>query len=100
MESQSTANDQQSAHEPKHVKVTVTFPLAHKEPYHADDPPDATVGSVLSAAMTHFEVSDDDTTKYYLTHKHERADPNATLEQLADDARAVKFTLAKEITQG
>lgn len=94
-----TVENEQSK-KPAHVRVTVTFPLANKPPFHKDDPPDTTVAAVLAGAMAHFEVTDDETTTYYLTHDHEKADPTKTVGELAGDKHEVKFTLAKEITQG
>jgi len=97
---EAAAIDQEHSKKPAHVRVTVTFPLASKPPFHKDDPPDTTAAAVLVAAMAHFEVSDDETTTYYLTHDHQKVDPNKTIGELAGDKHAVKLTLAKEITQG
>ena len=82
------------------VNVTVTFPLAGKGPYKEDLAPGTLAGTVRASAMTHFGVADDQTTTYYLTHKGDRVDANATVGELADEAKALKFTLAKELIQG
>lgn len=37
---------------------------------------------------------------YYLTHKDDRQTDETTIGSLAGRARAVKFTLVKELTQG
>jgi hypothetical protein len=82
------------------IKVTVTFPLASKPPYHAEHAPETTIETVRGEAMEHFGVHDDESNVYFLTHKGERLDPNATLTSLEHEARALKLTLAKELIQG
>ena len=98
----STAVDEkdQQGGEPREVKATVTFPLASKPPFKGDIEPDTTVDAVRTAAMAHFGVADDQTTVFYLTHKGDRAANTATIGSVADRARAVKLTLAKELIQG
>jgi hypothetical protein len=86
--------------EPAEVKVTVTFPLAAKPPYKADVDATQTAEPLRAAAMSYFGVSDEPTATYYLTHKGDRVPGTQTVGSLADEARAVKFTLAKELIQG
>lgn len=85
---------------PEQVKVTVSFPLAGKGAYKYDVAPEVTAETVRAAAMTHFGVADDQTTSYYMTRKGDRVEPASTVGDLADEARAVKFTLVKELIQG
>jgi hypothetical protein len=85
---------------PEQTKVTVSFPLAGKGPFKQDVEPTTTIDAVRVEAMAHFEVADDQSTVYYLTHKGDRPDGGATVGDLADEAHAVKFTLAKELVQG
>lgn len=87
-------------HKPKPIKVTVTFPLARKEPYNSEDLPDTQVEQVRVAAMNHFGIADDDSAVYYLTHGRERPDPGETIGAIADRAESVKFSLVKELIQG
>lgn len=92
--------DKQPGGKPEQVKVTVSFPLASKGPYKDDLAPETTAEVVRGAAMTHFGVADDQTTSYYMTRKGDRVEPASTVGDLADEARAVKFTLVKELIQG
>jgi hypothetical protein len=85
---------------PEQTKVTVSFPLAGKGPFTDDVDPVTTVEAIRVASMTHFEVTDDQTSVYYLTHKGDGATATATVGELADEAHALKFTLAKELFQG
>jgi hypothetical protein len=84
---------------PTEIKVTVAFPLAAKPPYKADVERTETAESVRTAAMAYFGVTDESTATY-LTYKGDRVAATDTVGDLADDARAVKFTLAKELIQG
>lgn len=85
---------------PKSVHVTVTFPIAPGGPYHADLSPETTVGSVRSSAMVEFGVAEEGQHAYYLTHSGTRVPDERTIGDVADHARAVKFTLVKELIQG
>lgn len=85
---------------PTEVKVTVTFPLSAKDPYKRDVAEAETAEAVRVAAMAHFGVADEPTVTYYLTHKGDRVDVTETIGGLADEARAVKLTLAKDLIQG
>jgi hypothetical protein len=85
---------------PAEVKVTVTFPLAAKAPYDADVEGTATADGLRVAAMSYFGVADEPTVTYYLTHKGGRVADTESIGSLADNARAVKLTLAKELIQG
>lgn len=95
-----TADKSKPGAKPKQTKVTVSFPLAGKGPFKEDVDPTTTVETIRVAAMAHFEVIDDQTNVYYLTHKGDRATASATVGDLADEAHTVKFTLAKELFQG
>jgi hypothetical protein len=81
------------------IKVTVTFPLA-EGPYHGEFAPETTVGAVRAAAMSELGVGGDAQYSYYLTNKNDRQADEITIGSLAGRARAVKFTLVKELTQG
>lgn len=85
---------------PTEVKVTVTFPLAGKPPYKLDVEPTEIAESVRTAAMGYFGVADESTATFYLTHKGDRVGGTETVGDLADEASAVKLTLAKELIQG
>lgn len=85
---------------PDTVHVTVTFPLGPKPPYKADENRETTVDEIRVQAMDHFEVSDTETTVYYLTHQGTTPAPSTTLGDLAENAAAVQFTLAKRLVQG
>src|SRR4051794_37586836 len=85
---------------PKEVKVTVSFPLAGKGPFKDDVDLTTLVETVRIAAMAHFQVADDETTVYYLTHDGDRVDANRSVGELAGEERALKLTLAKELFQG
>lgn len=81
------------------IKVTVTFPLA-EGPYHGDFAPETTIGAVRAAAMSELGVGGDAQYSYYLTHKEDRQPDEKSIGVLAGHARAVKFALVKELTQG
>lgn len=81
------------------IKVTVTFPLA-EGPYHGEFAPETTVGALRAAAMRELGVGGDAQYSYYLTHKEDRQADGTTIGALAGHARAMKFTLVKELTQG
>jgi hypothetical protein len=94
------AASSERGHKPKPIKVKVTFPLAGKENYKGEDPPDTKVEQVRVAAMDHFGVADDDSAVYYLTHGRKRPDPTETIGAIADGEDSVKFSLVKELIQG
>lgn len=81
------------------IKVTVTFPLA-EGPYHGEFGSEATVGAVRASAMRELGVGGDAQYSYYLTHKEDRQADETAIGSLAGRARAMKFTLVKELTQG
>lgn len=81
------------------IKVTVNFPLA-AQPFQNDFARTATVGDVRTACMKAFEVNEDPSTKYYLTHDKAKVDNDKTLESIAKHSEVLKFTLVKEIIQG
>jgi len=82
------------------IKVTVTFPITKKGPFHEQVTPQTTVGTVREAAMRHFGVQDDAQFTYVLAHDGVEQDNNRTIEEVAGTAEAVKFTLVKKIAQG
>jgi len=100
MPAASTEKDKKPGGKPEDLKVTVSFPLAGKGPYKDDVEPATPAESVRGAAMSHFGVVDDQTTSYYMTHKGDRVGPTPALGELADNARALKLTLVKELIQG
>ncbi len=81
------------------IKTIVTFPLGH-QPFQDDYEPTVMVGTVRAAAMTYFEVSEDPALRFYLVHDGDEAPDTKTLGDLAGHAKALKFTLAKEIVNG
>jgi len=85
---------------PKEIKVKVTFPASPKHPYEDEDSREKTVGTVLAAAMLHFEVHDDAQFSYVLSYEGERQDPATTIGSLAGHREEIKFTLIKVITSG
>lgn len=87
-------------HHPHQIKVKVTFPASPKHPYEAQDSPQTTVGQVLGAAMSHFEVHDDSQFSYVLSYEGERQDSGTTIGALAEHRDEIKFTLIKVITSG
>lgn len=84
---------------PATIKVRVGFPLAER-PYHGEFTLDTTVGTVRARAMAEFGASEDARFVYYLTHKDDRQADETTIGNLVGKARALKFTLVKQITQG
>ena len=88
-------------HDDNEIKVAVTFPLGKEGPYQKELPGTTTVGTVLEAAMKHFEAKPEPNIVYYLTAKGERQDDAKTIAQVAGgDEEEVSFRLVKEITQG
>lgn len=87
------------AHEKK-IHVRVTFPITKKGPYEAEVSPETTVGTVLVAAIHHFEVQNDSQFTYVLAHDGEEEADDLTIGSIAGDAHEVRFTLVKKITQG
>src|SRR5438132_889033 len=84
----------------KEIDVTVTFPLAHGQPFHGKHAPETTAGTVRAEAMSYFGIQEEPNSTYYLTHGGSRVDDGATLASIAGKAEAVKFTLVKELVQG
>jgi hypothetical protein len=89
---------------PTTIKVTVTFPVSKKGPFKDDYSPEATVGEVREAAMSHFGVVDsvagETQLTYVLTHGGKRQENAVTLGSIAGKASALPFRLVKVITQG
>lgn len=92
--------EQKSKPKPKPIKVTVSFPPAPGGPYHDEVKPATTVGDIRAAAMAKFGIEEDSQFTYYLTHAGQRHDDTEQIGDIAGDAKAVKFTLIKEIVQG
>jgi len=82
------------------VQVKVTFPISQHGPFQSDFSRETLAGTVLGEAMTHFEVQNDPSFTYELAHDGHEVDPNATIGSIAEQARALQFTLIKKITQG
>jgi hypothetical protein len=81
------------------VKTVVTFPLGH-QPFQEEYESTAAVGTVRTDAMTHFGVSEDPALRFYLVHDGAEVPNTTTLGEVAGHAKAVKFTLVKEIVNG
>jgi hypothetical protein len=86
--------------EPELVKTTVSFPISPSGPYRTEVEGDTTVGAIRQDAMTHFGVAEDGQHAYYLTHSGAKIADEATIADVAGEAKAVKFTLVKELIQG
>ena len=84
----------------KDIRVRATFPISKKGPYETTDPRDTTVGTVLGAAMKHFEVENDRQFTYVLAFDGEEQNPSTDIGTVAGDKDEVRFTLVKKITQG
>ena len=85
---------------PAIIHVVVTFPLTKQPPFQEAVEPTATVGTVRTAAMAYFGVSDDAQYRYYLTHDGAKLDNAATVGSIAGHAQALKLNLVKELIQG
>jgi hypothetical protein len=82
------------------IHVRVSFPITKKGPYEAEASSETTVGTVLAAAMHHFEVQNDSQFTYVLAHDGREEGDTITIGSIAGDAHEVRFTLVKKITQG
>jgi hypothetical protein len=67
------------------IEVTVTFPLASKPAYRAEEDDDTHVSVVLAAALEHFGLAADPQTQYYLADGGKRIEGDPTLGELADN---------------
>lgn len=88
------------SHPDQKIEVHVSFPISKHGPYNTAVTPETTVGAVLQAAMTHFEVKDDSQFTYVLAFDGLEQSSTVTIGSLAGDAHDVRFTLVKKITQG
>jgi hypothetical protein len=91
---------QETAVQPKTIKVTVAFPISPAGPLHGDRPAAETVGTLRDEAMDHFGVAADAEHSYYLTHAGKQLEDGQTIGGVAGTASAAKFTLVKELVQG
>lgn len=82
------------------IKVTVSFPISPKGPFKAEVSPETTAGVVREDAMSYFGVAEDDQHEYYLSHSGAKVNDDRTVGDVAGEAKAVKFTLVKELIQG
>lgn len=82
------------------IKVTVTFSIGKKPPFHQAFPGATTVGQILAEARNYFEAKDEPNVVWYLSAHDERQNEATTLAEVAGKAEAVSFRLVKEITQG
>lgn len=83
-----------------YIHVQVSFPISPKGPYETNDPRETTVGAVLNAAMTHFEVHNDSQFRYLLSYDGIEQKDSTTIGSLAGEKEQVRFNLIKKITQG
>jgi len=86
--------------QPDQIHVHVAFPISKEGPYQAGVSLETTVGTVLTAAMTHFKVQNDSQFTYVLAHDGQEQSGSVTIGAIAGPARALRFTLVKKITQG
>ncbi len=82
------------------ITVKVTFPISRHGPFVDEVGPVATVGQVLAAAMSHFQVHDDSQFRYVLAHDGKEEPDSVTIGSIVGEQRAVNFTLIKKISQG
>jgi len=88
------------------LNVTVTYPAARKPFEEKDAPRSETVGTLKSAVLKAFGLTegtspDGTTTTYRLYHgKQPLEDLGKTLGSIAGEANALHLKLAQEITQG
>jgi hypothetical protein len=89
-----------SAQKPKdEIKVTVEFPLGQR-PFQRAYGADTRVAVVLDDARAHFGAVDDPALRFYLVFHGLEVVASVTLADVAGSARAVKFTLVREIVNG
>lgn len=81
-------------------EVTVTFPLAHGQPFHEREPAVATAGQVLDQALAKFGIQPEPSSTYFLTFDGARIDAAQPLSAIASHGDSLKFTLVKELIQG
>lgn len=81
------------------IKVTVAFPLGHG-PFHGRFASNASVGDVRAAAMTHFGAVEDPALRFYLTHDGDEVSDSTTVGEVAGNANAIRFILAREVVNG
>lgn len=86
--------------EQEQIQVRVSFPISKKGPYEAHVGAAETVGSVLAAAMGHFQVQNDSQFTYVLAFDGLEQTDATTIGSLAGEKHEIKFTLVKKITQG
>ena len=84
---------------PDSIQVTVTFPLAGA-PFHGTYSPTTPVSLVRAAAMKDFNISEDPSSVYYLTHEGERLSDDRQLGEIAGHAHGLKLRLVKDLVQG
>jgi hypothetical protein len=82
------------------IKVVVTFPVSKKGPFSEEVAPETAVGTVRTAAMNWFGLTDDAQFTYALTHGGLDQANETTVGDIAGKAHAVEFRLVKKITQG
>jgi hypothetical protein len=82
------------------ITVRVTFPITRHGPFTEEVEPATTVQDVLTAAKNHFDVHDDSQFTYVLAHDGTEESNTVTVGSIADEAKAVVFTLVKKITLG
>ena len=87
-------------HPHERIHVRVSFPISKKGAYEHEDPADTSVGTVLAAAMHHFEVQNDTQFTYVLSFDGLEQNDAFTIGSLAGGHDRVHFTLVKKITQG
>lgn len=82
------------------IRTKVTFSFSEKSPFEAQEDPTTTLGAIRKAAMAYFEVAEDPSHVFYLSHDGQRQDDSRTLGDVAGHAEAVTFRLVKELVQG
>lgn len=99
--SQETNTESDEHKAPKLIDVTVSCSFSRIEhPYRHEDAPEVTVGTVLEAALRHFEVDPEPGNDFYLSHDRVRQANSTTLKDLAHHADELHFRLVKESIQG
>jgi hypothetical protein len=81
------------------VAVKVTFAAAD-HPYDHEYAEQALIGTVLSDAMSAFEIATDGTTRYYLKHDGDEVPADKTVGEIAGHAPDLHLKLRTETIQG
>ncbi len=87
---------------PHDITVHVPFASSAHGPYKADYPPETVVSTVLSDALTHFQIQPDSGSRYYFLVDGNEVPADVTLASLVKDAKDhnLKLPLRTETISG